>query len=71
MERTTSRASGGNGWIGDAAERAALQMRWMSSVLGVGGQARPVEALMMVASRLKLPVLGKRLICWSFIALTG
>jgi hypothetical protein len=44
-----------------AAERAALQVRWMSSVLGVDGRARPVEALMCgFASKLKLPVLGKR-----------
>jgi hypothetical protein len=42
-----------------AAERAALQVRWMCSVLGGDGRARPVEALMMVASKLKLPVLGK------------
>jgi hypothetical protein len=43
-----------------AAERAALQVRWMALVLGVDGRARPVEALMMFASSLKLPMLGKR-----------
>jgi hypothetical protein len=43
-----------------AAERAALQVRWMALVLGVDGQARPVEALTMIASKLKLPLLGKR-----------
>jgi hypothetical protein len=43
-----------------AAALAALQVRWMCSVLGVDGQARPVEALMWIASRLKLPLLGKR-----------
>jgi hypothetical protein len=38
---------------------AALQVRWMCSVLGVDGRAGPVEALMMVASKLKLPIFGK------------
>jgi hypothetical protein len=31
----------------------------MSSVLVVDGRACPVEAVMMIASKLKLPVLGK------------
>jgi hypothetical protein len=43
-----------------AAELAALQVRWMSSVLGVDGRARPVVALIVFASSLKLPVVGKR-----------
>jgi hypothetical protein len=44
---------------GDAAERAALQVRWIAWMLGVDGRARPVEVLTMIASRLKLPMLGK------------
>jgi hypothetical protein len=43
-----------------AAQRAALQVRWMSSVLVVDGRACPVEALMVDASKLKLPMQGKR-----------
>jgi hypothetical protein len=36
---------------------AALQVRCVF-VLAVDGQARPVESLMVFASKLKLPVLG-------------
>jgi hypothetical protein len=43
-----------------AAGGAALQVRWMSCVLGVDGRARPVADVMVIASKLKLPVLGKR-----------
>jgi hypothetical protein len=46
--------------VANAAERAALQVRWMAVLLGVDGRCRPVEILTMIASRLKLPMLGKR-----------
>jgi hypothetical protein len=47
------------GWR--AAVQAALQMRWRCSVVvGVDGRARPVEAFMMVASKLKLPMAEMR-----------
>jgi hypothetical protein len=57
MERTTGRADGGNGRRWRAAGQAALQLRWRCSVVvGVDGRARPGEAFMMVASKLKLPM---------------
>jgi len=45
---------------GYAAAQAALQVRCLSSVIGVDGRVRPVEVLTMIASRLKLPDTGKR-----------
>jgi hypothetical protein len=54
-----------------AAQRAALQVRWMSSVLVVDGRACPVEALMVDCVETEAADAGKTLICWSFIALTG
>jgi hypothetical protein len=57
MERTTGRA-GGNDEGGVRPLQAALQLRWRCSVVvGVDGRARPGEALMSIASKLKLPVM--------------
>jgi hypothetical protein len=38
---------------------AALQVRYGRSVVGADGPSGPREALNMVASKLKLPVIGK------------
>jgi hypothetical protein len=59
MERATGRASGGTDRRWRAAGAAALQMRVLGSVVGVDGRAGPDVALMMIASKLKLPVIGK------------
>jgi hypothetical protein len=42
---------------GGVRPEAALQVRWLCSVVvGVDGRARPGEVLMVIASKLKLPV---------------
>jgi hypothetical protein len=56
MGRTTGRTGGGTR-TKMAASWAALQVRWRCAVwMGVDGRARPGEVLMMVASKLKLPM---------------
>jgi hypothetical protein len=54
--RPASRAvEPGRRWL--AAAKAALQVRWRCAEwMGVDGRARPGEAFILVASRLKLPI---------------
>jgi hypothetical protein len=60
MERTTGRAGGGTD-EGGVRPWAALQVRWRCAVVvGVDGRVRPGEALMSIASKLKLPITEKR-----------
>jgi hypothetical protein len=60
MERTAGRAGGGTD-EGGVRRWAALQVRWRCSVVAVvDGRVRPGEALMSVASKLKLPLTEMR-----------